>query len=300
MFTYNSTGKTYVRMLGKRTDDSTGRNRLERVEKGWLAMAGFIQRLRSRLVLRIAALATAGIAVSGCTYDVGLGYASDGYGYGGGSGYYDCDPYSPFDNYYDCDNGYGYSNIGYGGGWYDNLWYPGYGFFLFDIYGQRYNMRDSHRRYWGERRHRWYRENRGRNRDGGRHEGRGYTDSATPGAMDRSESYDRRMREGDDYRNGRGDGRRQHREQRRGNDVGVDAILVPDTGSVRGGGLDNGEGYGRRQSPDDGSVTTAPAQMPERPAAGRSQVRRDSESVGYLQPPRRSSGQSEALVEQPQ
>ena len=125
-------------------------------------MGGFTQRLRSKIVLRIAALATVGIAISGCTYDVGLGYASDGYGYGGGSGYYDCDPYSPFDNYYDCDNGYGYSNIGYGGGWYDNLWYPGYGFFLFDNYGQRYNMRDNHRRYWGERRHRWYRENRGR------------------------------------------------------------------------------------------------------------------------------------------
>ena len=38
-------------------------------------------------LLKIAALTTAGMAVSGCTYDMGLGYAIDGY----------------YDNYYDCD-----------------------------------------------------------------------------------------------------------------------------------------------------------------------------------------------------
>jgi hypothetical protein len=61
-------------------------------------------------------LATAGVVGSECIYDMGLCYAGDGYG----SGNYGCDPFSPFDSYYDCDNGYGYSNIGYGGGWYDN------------------------------------------------------------------------------------------------------------------------------------------------------------------------------------
>ena len=108
--------------------------------------------------LKIAALATAGIAVSGCTYDMGLGYASDGYY----DDAYDCDPYGGYDSYYQCDYGHGFYNIGYGGGWYDNYWYPGYGFYLFDNYGGRYPMRDNHRRYWGEQRHNWYRENRGR------------------------------------------------------------------------------------------------------------------------------------------
>jgi hypothetical protein len=137
----------------KRCPDSTNRKREPALQKG-------VQDMK-RAFLKIAALATAGIGVSGCTYDLGLGYASDGYG----SGYYDCDPYSPFDSYYDCDYGNGFYDIGYGGGWYDNFWYPGHGYFLFDNYGRRYNMRDNHRRYWGERRHRWYRENRGRNGD---------------------------------------------------------------------------------------------------------------------------------------
>ena len=236
-------------------------------KKGWLAMAGFTHKMRSKLVLRIAALATVGIAVSGCTYDVGLGYASDGYGYGVGSGYYDCDPYSPFDSYYNCDNGYGYSNIGYGGGWYDNLWYPGYGFFLFDNYGQRYNMRDSHRRYWGERRHRWYRENRGRNRDGGGHDGTGYTDGATPGAIDRAERYDGRMRDRNDYRNRRGDGRRQRRDQRpSGKNNGADVVPVFNSEVVQG----RGDGYGRRQGGNDGEGNALPQPQRERPASARS------------------------------
>ena len=245
-------------------------------------MAGFTQKLRSKLVLRIAALATVGIAVSGCTYDVGLGYASDGYGYGGGSGYYDCDPYSPFDNYYDCDSGYGYSNIGYGGGWYDNLWYPGYGFFLFDNYGQRYHMRDSHRRYWGERRQRWYREKRGRNREGGRYEGTGYTDSATPGAIDRAEGYRSPMRDGDDYRNGSGDARRQQRGGRLGGH-GADAEPVPDPEVVQGGG--RSDGYSRRQRGNNGNGNAMPQPQRERPAKARGnrppRASRQSEAPAY-------------------
>ena len=242
-------------------------------------MAGFTQKLRSKLVLRIAALATVGIAVSGCTYDVGLGYASDGYGYGGGSGYYDCDPYSPFDNYYDCDNGYGFSNIGYGGGWYDNYWYPGYGFFLFDNYGQRYNMRNYQRRYWSERRHSWYRENLGRNRDGARYESRGYTDNATPGTVGRLERNGGRVRDGADDRRGRGGGPLQRNDEWRGGN-GADAVSVPNPEVIQGRGRD--EGYGRRQRGD-------------------GQGARDGEGRGYRQPPPQQStaepsGQSEAPV----
>lgn len=244
-------------------------------------MAGFTHKFRSNVILRIVALATAGVAVSGCTYDVGLGYASDGYS----SGYYDCDTYSPFNSYYDCDNAYGYSNIGYGGGWYDNLWYPGYGFFIFDNYGQRYNMRDSHRRYWGERRHRWHRENGGRHRDGGRFEGKGYTDSATPDAIDGGERYNRRMRDGDDYRNVRNDRRRQRDGRRGGNSSGADAVPVPNSEVVQGRG--RSDGYGRRQRGNDGNVDVVPQSQRGRPVAGRSS----------RQPP--ASGQSDAPAYRP-
>ncbi len=121
--------------------------------------------------LRITALAALGLGVSACTYDggVGIGYASGG-GYSG----YDCDPYSPFDNYYNCDYGYGFSNIGYGGGWYSGYYYPGYGMYLFDNYGRRYGMQNDYRRYWAQRRYDWNRDNRHENRgyQGGQREGR--------------------------------------------------------------------------------------------------------------------------------
>lgn len=138
--------------------------------------------ISKKLGLRLAALTAATIGLSGCVYDMGLGYASDGYGYGS----YDCDPYAPFDSYYACDSGYGFYNIGFGGGWYDSYWYPGYGYYVFDNYGRRFNMRDNHRRYWGDRRQRWYRDNRGhhdgdgrddrRGHGNGRGDGRGYGD----------------------------------------------------------------------------------------------------------------------------
>ncbi len=119
-----------------------------------------------KIALRIAALAGVSAGLSGCYSDFGLGYASDGYGQ------YDCDPYSQFDSYYNCDYGYGFNNIGYGGGWYDNFYYPGYGIFLFDNYGRRYNMRDDYRRYWGGQRFNWQREHyRGNQYQGGQYGG---------------------------------------------------------------------------------------------------------------------------------
>lgn len=195
--------------------------------------------------LKIAALATAGIGLSGCVYDVGLGYASDGYY---GDSYYDCDPYGGFDGYYDCDNRYGFGNIGYGGGWYDNFYYPGYGFFLFDNYGRRHQMRDNHRRYWGERRHRWYRENRGRH-DGNRDRdgrGRGYTDGDR--GMDPIAWPERgggRVREGDNDRRPRGDGQR--RRGRGGQAGDVNAIPQPAPGAVAQPGLGDGRRGGRQR-----------------------------------------------------
>lgn len=116
------------------------------------------------MAARIAALGLATLGLSACYYDagVGLGYYDDGYSY---YDRYDCDPYSPFDSYYDCDYRYGFYNIGYGGGWYQDYWYPGYGFYIFDRGGKRYRMYDHHRRYWAGKRHEWYREHHGR-RDG--------------------------------------------------------------------------------------------------------------------------------------
>ena len=265
-------------------------------------MTGFTQKLRSKIVLRIAALATAGMAVSGCTYDVGLGYVSDGYGHERGSGYYDCDPYSPFDNYYDCDNGYGYSNIGYGGGWYDNLWYPGYGFFLFDNYGQRYNMRDGHRRYWGERRHRWYRENRGRHDGGARRDGRNYSNGRDNrdggvGGIGWAERNGGRIR--DDESGERNDGRRSRNQSWEGGvGNGSNAVPVPNPEIVTEPG--RGQGYGRRGRNSDNNADAAPAPQRERPDAGRQPDQRGDEDSGYRKPQLpQASVETQAPVYQP-
>ncbi len=241
--------------------------------------------------LKIAALATAGLGTSGCVYDMGLGYASDGYY----DDAYNCDPYGGYDSYYQCDYGNGFYNIGYGGGWYDNYWYPGYGFYLFDNVGRRYPMRDSHRRYWGEQRHNWYRENRGRHQDGGRHQGRrgsGYTDNAAPGAIGWPERNGGRVRDGDDNRRGRGDGRRGRNDQWRGGEGrGADAVPAPNPEIVQrpGRGGQRGEGYGRPNRRGNDSANAVP--VPQSPQSSMRQgsrgerVRGGGEGRGYRQPP---------------
>ena len=226
-------------------------------------MMRLTQKLSGKVLLRIAALTTAGIALSGCTYDLGLGYASDGYG----GGYYDCDPYSQFDSYYDCDNNYGFSNIGYGGGWYDSYWYPGYGFYLFDNYGQRYNMRDNHRRYWGERRHRWYRENRGRHNDGGYRGGRGDHNDGNGGYVNprqgRGDWGQGAGNDGERNDRRRGDRPRGEGRQRWGND-GSGAVQTPRPDGADGRNSGRGEGRGNRYRPP-----VAPTENAAQPAAPR-------------------------------
>ena len=210
----------------------------------------------SKTILRAALLITASVGVSGCVYDLGLGYASDGY-YDHG---YACDAYGGYDAYHDCDYGQGFANIGFGGGWYDNFYYPGYGFFLFDQVGRRYPMRDHHRRYWGEKRQFHFREHRSRDSDGRRYDRRqrGYTNDATPGVIRSPERSDSRVR--DAYGPaGRGDGRRgdgQGQSRWRSNDENPNAVPVPQQGQpgVRKGGRGertrgNGEGRGYRQLP---------------------------------------------------
>lgn len=95
----------------------------------------------------LAAVGLAGaLALGGCAYD-------DGYGYGGmsvGSGYY----------------GSGYYGPSYYSGWYNDYYYPGSGYYVYDRGGKRHRWNDGQRRYWEARRkdrgHQW----RDRDRDG--------------------------------------------------------------------------------------------------------------------------------------
>ena len=119
--------------------------------------------IKGKSFLTSALLFMAGGGLSGCVYDVGLGYASDGYY----DDEYGCDPSGGYDAYYECDYGHAFGKIGFAGGWFGNYYYPGHGVFLFDNVGRRYPMREQYRRYWGERRHNWYREHRGRDWGGG-------------------------------------------------------------------------------------------------------------------------------------
>jgi hypothetical protein len=205
--------------------------------------------IKGQSFLKAALRVAAGAGLSGCVYDVGLGFASDGYY----DDAYGCDPYGGYDAYYNCDYGQAFSNIGFGGGWYDNYFYPGHGIFLFDTFGRRYPMREQYRRYWGERRHSWYREHRGRDWGGSRYDGRvrGYKDNAR---YDRSASPDRQrgwMRNHDENRHdGRRDRRRNGNDQWRGGNgrgtgvTPISAIDAPQEPSRRQG-RDQGNAYGQ-------------------------------------------------------
>ena len=123
--------------------------------------------LKKPLSLALGALATA--TLGGCYYDgdlYGPSYASAGVC---ANDYYDYDPYAYSDGYgYDCydptDYSGGFVQIGFGGGWYDNYYYPGYGMWMFDNYRNRYPLRGQYLNYWGGRRAWW--KHRGDRGDG--------------------------------------------------------------------------------------------------------------------------------------
>lgn len=199
-----------------------------------------------RVLTKRSMIGIAGIlGLSACTYD-------DGY-YGGGvssySSSYGCDPYGGYDSYYGCDYGQGFGNIGYGGGWYDNYYYPGHGLYLFDRGGGRYRMNDRYRRHWGRQRADWHRgRGHGGHRD--RDHRRGYD-----GRRDGDRDYGRRddwRRDGDrDYR---GEGRRGYRERRDGDRY--------DGRRNWSGDRSPGTEQGRRwQRPAANPSATAPAQV---------------------------------------
>lgn len=232
-----------------------------------------IMAIISKTLLRASLLVATGSGLSGCVYDVGLGFASDGY-YDDG---YGCDPYGGYDAYYDCDYGQGFGNIGFGGGYYDNYYYPGYGVFLFDNVGRRYPMRDQHRRYWGEKRHSWYREHRGGNREGGRYDGRdrGFRNDATPGMRDWPNQRAGRARDDQDDR------RAVRREERGGTfRTGQNPNEIERAGSQRG----RGDGYSRRDR--QGNNASNEAILPAQRAQQNNRVQTSAPMPGAAPAPR--------------
>lgn len=137
-----------------------------------------------RRPLSIALSAIATTLLGGC-YSGGIYGAS--YASGGdcaaryGNAYYDYDGYAYDDGYgYDCydasDYGGGFVNIGFGGGWYNDYYYPGYGTWMFDRYRNRYPLRDQYLNYWGGRRAWWK-----------HHGSRGHGQPGRPGGWNRGD-----------------------------------------------------------------------------------------------------------------
>ncbi len=224
-------------------------------------MRNIAKNLRVKSLLRIAALAASTAGLGGCAtlYD---DYYDNSY-YDTAYSDYTCDPYSPFDNYYDCDSRLGFYNFGYSGGWYNNLFYPGYGFYIFDRGGRRYDMDNNHRRYWGGRRHAyWQQYGRSHGQQGGRH---------TYGGSGRPSHY--QPIAWPEQNGGRvNDGEHRRRDRHQGNGQGYR------NGGQNGDHNRGGRGYGRRDGRVDGQ------------GAGRS----DGQGAGQPAPVTQNSDQQNA------
>jgi hypothetical protein len=121
----------------------------------------------SAFPLRTAALAlTAAVGLAACTtpygyngVSVGVGtgygdpYYGSGYGYGYGAGY---PGYGYGAGYPGYGYGMGYPGYGYASyapwGWYDDFYYPGSGYYVYDRYRRPIVWTDEQRRYWEARR----------------------------------------------------------------------------------------------------------------------------------------------------
>ncbi len=88
-------------------------------------------------IRNLALLTVAPVLLAGCMYNP---YGGDGGDYG-----YD-------DGYYGNSGGGYYGGASAGYGWYDNYYYPGNGYYVYDRAGARHRMRDQDRHYWLERR----------------------------------------------------------------------------------------------------------------------------------------------------
>jgi len=129
--------------------------------------------MKPRILAALAA-ATAAIGLTGCVTD-DYGYGSVGLGYG--SGYY---------------------------GWYDDFYYPGTGYYIYDRGGRRHRWSDDQRRYWEARR-------------GTRHGGANWSDyrrGRTQGQQwtpEQREAWRNRHPQHDSHSGDRQDGRDRHR-----------------------------------------------------------------------------------------
>lgn len=238
--------------------------------------------LRRPLGIALGALATT--SLGGCYYgDVngyGPAYAGNDCAARYGDAYYDYDPYSYGDGYgYDCydggDYGAGFVNIGFGGGWYDNYYYPGYGLWLFDNYNNRYPLRGQYLNYWGGRRAWW--KHHGKDRDwrprgNGPGRGDGHWNNG-PGRGDGPHGDGRpgggRPGGWDGHGRGDNDGPRGTRPPRPGNGSGTPPTtnptpIDPGRGDGRPGGGRPGGWGGPGRGDNDGPRGT----RPPRPGAG--------------------------------
>jgi hypothetical protein len=114
----------------------------------------------------ITLIAGSALALGGCAYGdlgMGLGYGSPygtygSYGYGSPYGYSSYGSYGGYGGYgYGSPYGYGMYGSGYGYGygspygWYDNYYYPGTGYYVYDSYRQPHVMTTTQRQYWVSR-----------------------------------------------------------------------------------------------------------------------------------------------------
>jgi hypothetical protein len=93
-----------------------------------------------RTTIAAAASALAMFALGGCAYD-DFGYGGVNAGYG-----YQADPYYAAGPYGGA--GLGYVGAEFGGGWYNDFYYPGTGVYVIDRGGRRHRWNDSQRRHW--------------------------------------------------------------------------------------------------------------------------------------------------------
>ncbi|MEO7635483.1 MAG: hypothetical protein ABIS38_07545 [Sphingomicrobium sp.] len=119
----------------------------------------------------ISMLAAGAIALGGCAYGgLNFGYGDPYSNYGYGNSYGSQYGYSGYNGGYGYNSGYGYgggygygspygygSGYGYGSpysGWYDNYYYPGSGYYVYDSYRRPIRWSDTQQRYWTDRRQR--------------------------------------------------------------------------------------------------------------------------------------------------
>jgi hypothetical protein len=107
----------------------------------------------------ITLIAGSALALGGCAYGdlgMGLGYGSPygtyGYGYSPYGSYGGYGGYGSYGGYYGSGYGLGYG-AGYGSpyGWYDNYYYPGSGYYVYDSYRRPHVWTSTQRSYWSAR-----------------------------------------------------------------------------------------------------------------------------------------------------